>query len=141
MQIVVLQRIAQSQLGTFGNLVREEIPLCGTCEDPWAGNQVGMSCIPEGVYPVAKYSSPKFTDVWQVKNVPGRDKILIHAGNSIADTSGCILVGRSFRTLRDDAGHRMPIVTDSHLTLELLRKILPSEFMLKVLNPKTKIGD
>lgn len=133
--IVTLQRGATSQHGTFGLLSRDEIPLCVTCEDPWANNLPQVSCIPEGAYGCFPHSGPKFQNVWEVRGVPGRIGILIHAGNSIADTTGCILVGRSFRT-KD----RESFVTDSRTTLDLLRQILPDQFTLKVLNPKTKIG-
>lgn len=52
-----------------------------------------------GRYKLAPRLSPKFGRTWQVKDVPGRDQILIHAGNTQKDTHGCILVGLQFGIL------------------------------------------
>lgn len=51
--------------------------------------------IPEGNYLVEMKFSQKFK--WErprLKDVPGREAILIHEGNTAADTKGCILVGK-----------------------------------------------
>jgi hypothetical protein len=40
--------------------------------------------------------SPKFGRTWQVMDVPERDHILFHAGNTHKDTHGCILLGMQF---------------------------------------------
>ena len=64
-----------------------------TIERPWLGNRQNISCIPEGIYPLKPYSSAKFPHVWQICDVPGRDYILIHAGNYAHDVSGCVAVG------------------------------------------------
>lgn len=56
-------------------------------------------CIPAGLYPVEPFESPHFgRTVLRLSNVPGREAIEIHAGNTPADTQGCILVGQN----RDD---------------------------------------
>jgi hypothetical protein len=63
------------------------------------------SAIPPGTYLVKLLPSPKFqqsTDPWvktytekipHVLGIPNRSDILIHWGNEVADTEGCILVG------------------------------------------------
>ena len=55
------------------------------------------SCmIPEGVYQIDYCDSPKFKSKLPLvygKDVPASKGIRIHAGNSIKDTSGCILLG------------------------------------------------
>lgn len=66
---------------------------CNTIELADRGNQHQISCIPEGTYEVVPYSSAKFKGVFEVKNVPNRDKILIHVANSTSDILGCIGVG------------------------------------------------
>jgi hypothetical protein len=62
-----------------------------------------VSCIPVGTYKIKIHQSPKFGKCYKVHNVPGRDEILIHAGNTHHDTHGCILLGMMFGTIGTDA--------------------------------------
>lgn len=117
----------QSIKGTFGVLKQFSIPIAVTCEDPWNNNTHNISCIPEGTYQVQKYTSPHHTDVWQVMNVPDRQDILIHEGNTIKDSEGCILVGEGFGVLSG-----LPAILNSSRTLNLLRGILPDNFELTI---------
>lgn len=57
--------------------------------------------IPKGVYQCEPYSGTKYKDVYIVKNVPGREAILIHWGNTEKDTLGCILLGLETGKLGD----------------------------------------
>jgi hypothetical protein len=55
------------------------------------GNQKRISCIPEGEYILQKRFSPKFQWHLHLKNVPGRDLILIHPANDAKmELLGCI---------------------------------------------------
>lgn len=54
--------------------------------------------IPMGVYPVEYTWSPKFNRLLPLLKVPHRKGIRIHAGNSAADTKGCILLGLQVRS-------------------------------------------
>ena len=67
-----------------------------TLEDSWHDNARNVSCIPEGTYlcPIA-YSNRFQRLMPRLLDVPGRSGILIHSGNTEANTEGCILVGRS----------------------------------------------
>lgn len=120
---VVLKRISQSEKGTFGNMLIAGQPVCVTLEDPWNDNQRGVSCVPPGSYECVPHNGRRFRDVWLLKNVPGRSYILIHSGNSIKDTSGCILVGREF----GGSG-----IVKSRDTLNELRDVLPERFTLHI---------
>ena len=52
--------------------------------------------IPIGSYPVVVTLSNRFRRLLPILcNVPGRSGIRIHAGNSSADSDGCILVGEA----------------------------------------------
>lgn len=63
------------------------------------------SAIPPGTYPIAMLPSPKFlasVDPWvktyasnipHILDIPERSDILIHWGNGVEDTEGCVLVG------------------------------------------------
>ena len=65
-----------------------------TLEDPWRNNQPNVSCIPLGTYPVTLSFSQHFGRLMpEIQNVPGREFIRIHGGNTTADTHGCVLVG------------------------------------------------
>ena len=64
-----------------------------TLELPWRDNKPFVSCIPEGKYPTYVFAHDRWGDVIGLKNVPGRSEILIHPGNYIENTEGCILPG------------------------------------------------
>lgn len=54
----------------------------------------GQTCIPYGRYEVAMTYSDRFKQVMPLLlNVKGFDGVRIHAGNTSADTLGCVLVG------------------------------------------------
>lgn len=56
----------------------------------------GKTAIPLGVYPVTIDMSAKFgKPLIHILNVPQFEGIRIHAGNSTADTLGCVLVGQA----------------------------------------------
>lgn len=128
MSAYILHRTSKSDQGTFGVFSCDGRPLCTTCEDPWNDNKTGESCIPVGTYKCQKHNGKRYQGVWEVCDVPGRSAILIHAGNTIKDTRGCILVGRSFSTLGG-----VPSVTNSIATLEMLREVLPDSFTLTII--------
>jgi hypothetical protein len=129
---LVLKRTESGPQGTFGTLSHNGKHLCYTLEDPWNDNQKRISCIPKGVYSVVRHgwapdTKVKFKRVWHVLDVPNRDAILIHAGNTIDDTIGCILVG----TARGDIDKR-PGIVGSRAAVEMLRGYLDEKFTLQV---------
>ena len=91
--------------------------MCDTLENPWKDNQRNISCIPEGEYKVrlrlARESATRDYLHLLVQDVPDRDWILFHRGNSAKDTSGCILVG---------LGSEQDVVYNSTLAMDLLMK-------------------
>ena len=98
---ITIERYDVGPLQTLGRL------RCGaltgyTLELPWRENQKQVSCIPAGQYQIALYNSVKFGPCFQVLDVPGRDAILIHAGNYNRDTHGCILPGCGLADLDSD---------------------------------------
>ena len=90
---VRLIRYDRSLYNTRGILMCGLMPLCHTFELPFNNNVQKLSCIPEGIYTVFKHNHPKFGDIFVFDGVPNRAGIFIHAGNTIKDTSGCILPG------------------------------------------------
>ena len=88
--VLVLNRTYFSE-GTQGVLEWNGTIVCYTIELPWLGNQKRISCIPEGEYVLQRRFSPKFQWHLQLKNVLGRDLILIHPANDAKmELLGCI---------------------------------------------------
>lgn len=122
---MILYRDPSTQYGTFGTLYDGDKILCCTLEDPWLNNKKNVSSVPAGTYSVVKHNSYKYSNVWRLEDVKGRTGILIHAGNTADDTSGCILVGRGIGTVKSK-----PAIINSQAALKSLRQYLPSNFTL-----------
>jgi hypothetical protein len=75
--------------------------------------------IPCGVYNVQNSNSPKFKRelplVWN-ENVPANRGIRLHVGNSVKDSSGCVLVGMG----RDDVKERLTESADAEKMVTML---------------------
>ena len=114
---LLLIRDTFSKESTIGELFLNGERICDTLENPWQDNQRNISCIPEGVYPVrlrlARESATRDYLHLLVQDVPNRDWILFHRGNTAKDTSGCILVG---------LGTEQDVVHNSTLAMDLLMK-------------------
>jgi len=104
-QIVEIIRLEESDTdGTFGILRIEKSVFCATLEPPDRFNATGTSSIPAQQYFCDRYSSAKFPNTFVVRNVPVRSGILFHAGNTVQNTQGCILLGETITKLRGDRG-------------------------------------
>ena len=114
---LLLIRDTFSKNSVIGELFINGELICDTLENPWQDNQRNISCIPEGEYPVrlrlARESASRDYLHLLVQEVPNRDWILFHRGNTAKDTSGCILVG---------LGSQQDIVSNSTLAMDLLIK-------------------
>jgi len=113
---------------TMGVLTDEKNEIiCYTLENPWKDNAKEISCIPSGTYEVVPYTSAKYPRAFEILDVPERSSILIHNGNTLKDTRGCILVGAMAGKLdADDA------VTKSRDMLEELYLKYFNGFTLKI---------
>ena len=89
-------RLEKSPSGTFGVLRMDGEVFCVTLEPPDRGNLPDVSCIPAGEYECCRVETPSFGTTFEIADVPGRTHILFHQGNVVADTHGCVLLGRSF---------------------------------------------
>lgn len=105
---ITLKRIALKGTYTIGKLYIDGEYFCDTLEDKVRDlnkNGVfdngekkiyGQTAIPYGTYNVKWTYSNKFKKYMPlIENVPSFAGIRIHAGNSSADTQGCILVGEN----------------------------------------------
>jgi len=88
-----------SEKSTLGKLFINGETFCDTLELPYINNERSISCIPAGEYKVrlrlARESATRDYLHLLVQDVPNRDWILFHRGNTTKDTSGCILLGQS----------------------------------------------
>lgn len=125
--MIELIRYFKTPNGTLGMLRMNRDYLCDTLEDPDNNNEKGISCIPEGEYLCVPHNGVKYKNVWRLEGVPNREAILIHSGNTIKDTRGCILVGRKRGVLNG-----LPAVLESKLALNELREKLPKSFTINI---------
>ncbi len=102
---------------------------CWTLELPWRENQIKISCIPAGEYPVTKRWSRKFNQHFHIRDVEGRTYILIHPGNYYTDIQGCIVVGTDLTDINDDG---LIDVTHSGDTMDELLELMPNKFNLTI---------
>jgi uncharacterized protein DUF5675 len=101
---LTLQRDSFTDTATMGELFIGTEHVCFTLELP---NKDGLpgSCIPQGIYPVQLLSSPKFmashdpfieqyaVAMPHIVKIPNRSLIMVHFGNNVQETDGCVLVG------------------------------------------------
>ena len=116
---LTVKRIARKEGYTIGKLYIDGQYFCDTLEDCDRGLEQAMpldmicrikvpgeTAIPVGTYELSmrnispKYSKKKafaFTGgvMPRLLNVPGYEGVLIHSGNTAADSEGCILVGEN----------------------------------------------
>lgn len=112
---------------TIGKLYMDGHYLCDTLEDTVrpAGTKIaGKTAIPAGTYRVKKTMSPRFKKILpEIMNVRGFTGVRIHAGNTAADTDGCLLLG-----LNKAKGQ----VLDSQTTMAFFMARTPDEFTLTI---------
>ena len=107
---LVLDRKWCKDTYSIGNLYIDGVKFCNTLEDKDRGLNSSMStteiiskkvksktAIPKGTYEVTLNGvSPRFGSKQpRLLGVKGFDGVLIHAGNTAADTDGCISVGEN----------------------------------------------
>ena len=116
---LTLKRIARKEGYTIGRLYIDDAYFCDTLEDRDRGLEESMpldmikrikvkgeTAIPTGTYELSmRHISPKYSRkkafaftggvMPRLLNVPGYEGVLIHSGNTAADSEGCILVGEN----------------------------------------------
>lgn len=101
---------------------------CVTLELPWLENKNSISCIPSGKYKAryrfAHESPSQKIDHLHILDVPGRSKILVHAGNYHWHVEGCVLVGKSHTDINKDG---LLDVTYSDKTMKKLMSLIPKD--------------
>ena len=121
--MLILKRVSMTYERTLG-VLNYDGKLYTTLERPPLNNARNISCIPAGLYRLTRYTSPKFGNCFWVHDVPNRSSILIHAGNRVSDTRGCILIGQGY----DPHG-----IIQSKSALRSLYEQLTTETELKII--------
>ena len=136
--LVKLNRILRTNEFTMGELYIDDKYICDTLEDRVRplpeecpntpkGNDCkckekvyGQTAIPAGTYELKLTYSNRFKKILpEILNVPHFLGIRIHAGNTAADSEGCVLVG----TWDDKNGNRL---INSRIAFDLLMHLLQS---------------
>lgn len=105
---LTLKRITLRPTYTIGKLYIDDVYFCDTIEDTVRDlNKNGKfdngekkvhskTAIPYGIYEIKWTYSPRFKKYTpQLMNVPSFEGIRIHAGNTSADTEGCLILGKN----------------------------------------------
>lgn len=123
-KIIELIRLEEDyDYGTFGIMKVNKKVFCVTLEPRDEENLIKMSSIPAQQYICIRYFSPKFQyETFKIENVPFRSDILFHPGNTIKDTLGCILLGKSFFGMQKDRG-----INNSGSTFKVFMSLMEGE--------------
>lgn len=95
------------------------------------GNERNVSCIPVGKYR-CRYNPHKCK--FEVFDVPDRDHIQIHIGNTVADSQGCILVGSTSDIVKGK------LYQSKRKFAQLVEYAGADNFMLEVVNSDSSVS-
>ncbi len=95
----------------------------------WRENKRNISCIPEGKYLLKKRYTKTRGKHFHVTDVKNRSYILIHSGNKITHTEGCILPGTHFNEIEET---KITWVKHSKKAMKELNELLPEECELEI---------
>lgn len=134
MRIEVIRTI-DNGIETLGNLTVMDgdniLFTCLTLELPWKDNEMGVSCIPKGVYHAMKRKATTAIPYEHIylTDVPHRSGICIHKANYVSELKGCIAVGQDNMDI--DKNGQLDI-TQSSKTFGKLMKLLPDTFEIEI---------
>lgn len=133
---IFVEEIGTTPNSTGSQLFVDGRPFCFVLEDGYRETKVlGETRIPAGRYQVVKHTAGKFFTKYKkdfghdfalhIKDVPGFEWVLIHIGNTVSDTRGCLLVNRNIgitASPRDYCG------TDSGSVYKLLYMLIKAAY-------------
>lgn len=93
-RLYTLKTCIIGQLSLFSSIMDREVLRVATLELPDRSNKPCVSCIPAGAYICKRFQSSKFGNTFEICNVPDRQGILFHVGNTWKSTKGCIILGK-----------------------------------------------
>jgi len=130
---------------TIGRLLVDGTFECFTLEDGVRTTKVfGETAIPPGSYRVTVTMSPRFKRLLpRLHDVPNFDGVLIHPGNTAADTHGCILVGQAWQPGQETIGASRAafaalfakiqevLATAGDVSIEIVQQNAPREIVMR----------
>lgn len=134
---------------TVGRLLVDGTFECFTLEDGIRANKVqGRTAIPPGTYRVTVTPSPRFKkDLPRLHDVPNFQGVLIHPGNTAADTEGCILVGAQWQPGTEAIGRSRvafaalfakiqdALARGDGVKIEIVQEGAPAELRMRAVRP------
>lgn len=134
---------------TIGRMLVDDVFECFTLEDGVRTKKIhGATAIPAGAYRVTVEDSPRFKrKLPRLHGVPNFSGVLIHPGNTAADTEGCILVGRNWKPGQEAIGaSRLAFDTlfskinsaidrGEEVSIAVMQEGAPSELMQRAVRP------
>lgn len=116
--------------GTVGLLVFPSGETMYVLERPKESEDESPVCIPEGTYPLVMRESPivkstskgKYTRGYEVTEVEGRTHIMVHIGNYVHNSEGCLLTGESVGKHKG-----LPAVWKSAVAFDRFMKLMQEE--------------
>lgn len=101
-------------------------------ERPWINNQQNISCVPSGVYQgvyLRKSASGKYRSVYHIQGVKDRSGILIHNGNLVAHSKGCLIIGKR----RGILGGKLAVLNSRTALREFVNELDREPFNLHII--------
>lgn len=130
---LVRPRDCQGDRGTFGIFINGKVPFAVSLELPWKDNKRNFSCIPPLSYACKLFNSDSRGEAYRIFDVPGRDSVLIHSGNFLSDTKGCVLIGESYEDIFNKLTRRKESgIANSKKGLSELVNLCGKDFVLVV---------
>lgn len=125
MKTIELRRLSYTPKGTPGAVMYGGRVITLSLELPWKDNERNISCIPTGIYACEWNGHRSNNPSFRVLDVYDRTGILIHSGNMVTHSQGCILLGTSFQKNFD----KNPdfFIENSGESLNILYKIVGEE--------------
>jgi hypothetical protein len=114
--------IALALVRTYGDMATTGVVTAGSLtffsiELPWRDNEAGESCVPEGMYDLIPYFSPKHGSTWCLQNPAlgvtadgaggTRSRCEIHSANWAEQLLGCIALGLDDQPMFDPLTNRV----------------------------------
>lgn len=147
---IILERFISDTDTTLSLISVDYKFICFGLEDEYREVKVPSETrIPAGIYPIklrtiggfdARYKR-KFPDfhrgMLHLQDVPGFDYILIHVGNTDANTAGCILTGMGATAMQDDMSIQSSVKAYKALYAAVVDAAAANDLVIEIIDNDT----